>query len=340
MDDRRETLRFVVDEEFRGWRLDSALAELAGVARSQTKRWIAAGRVRVDGELASRGSRKVDSGEVLEARPPEPEQPLALAEDIALSVVHEDEDLIVVDKAAGMVVHPGPGHSSGTLVNALLHHCSDLAGIGGVRRPGIVHRLDRGTSGIIVAAKNDRTHGALAEQFHDHSIERIYLTFVRGLPRASEGRVETPIGRHPRDRKRMSVRARSSRSALTQWYVAERYPNSGRSFLEIHPETGRTHQIRVHLSSVGLPVVGDAVYGRGRAERVDEAVAFGRPALHAALLGFVHPRSGENLRFSSPLPEDMAQLQTELRRREASVDGDGDGDGNGAGEQAAAEDLA
>jgi 23S rRNA pseudouridine1911/1915/1917 synthase len=314
-----QVLHFVVADESHGQRLDSGLSEFAGVPRSQIQRWIEAGLVRVDGEVAMRGSRKLAGGEVIEACPPVPESPSAQPEELPLSVTYEDDDLIVVDKAAGMVVHPGPGHSGGTLVNALLHHCGDLAGIGGVLRPGIVHRLDRGTSGIIVAAKNDRAHNALAKQFHDHSIERIYLCFVRGIPKASEGRIELALGRHARDRKRMSVHARSSRNALTQWYLAERYANSGMSFLEVHPETGRTHQIRVHLSAVGLPIWGDPVYGKGRGEAGAEARAFGRPALHAALLGFVHPSSGETLRFSSPLPADMAQLQEQLREEETEV---------------------
>jgi 23S rRNA pseudouridine1911/1915/1917 synthase len=214
----------------------------------------------------------------------------------------------VIDKPAGMVVHPAPGHPSGTLVNALLHHCGDLAGIGGVLRPGIVHRLDRGTSGVLVVAKNDATHQGLAAQFALHSIERIYRTFVRGLPGADTGRIDRAIGRHPRDRKRMSVESRSGRASLTAWRVLRRYPGSGTSELEIRPETGRTHQIRVHLAAAGLPVVGDTVYGRARGPDAK----LGRPALHAEHLGFRHPSTAEMLHFDAALPADLVALVASL----------------------------
>jgi 23S rRNA pseudouridine1911/1915/1917 synthase len=236
-------------------------------------------------------------------------------EPIPLSILYEDEDLIVIDKPAGLVVHPGPGHSGGTLVNALLHHCGDLAGIGGVLRPGIVHRLDRGTSGTMVAAKNDVAHRGLAEQFHDHSVERTYRALVRGVPSEDSGRVDLPVGRHARDRKRMSVRASLSREAHTAWFVTRRFPTSGHSWLEVRPETGRTHQIRVHLASIGLPIVGDPVYGRKG--RTSLASGLGRPALHAERLGFTHPRTGERLCFDSPLPPDLALLLEKFARRES-----------------------
>jgi 23S rRNA pseudouridine1911/1915/1917 synthase len=238
-------------------------------------------------------------------------------EAIALDILYQDSDLIVVDKPAGMVVHPAPGHPGGTLVNALLHHCSDLAGVGGVLRPGIVHRLDQGTSGVMVAAKNDLTHRGLADQFHDHSIERLYRAAVRSVPSADHGRVDRPIGRHLRDRKRMSVRSRSGRPAATRWRVIERFPASRAAWLEIHPETGRTHQIRVHLASIGLPICGDPVYGRARKPRNSGFGRLGRPALHAARLGFSHPRSGESMRFEAPLPADLVDLLARLRGKEA-----------------------
>jgi len=224
----------------------------------------------------------------------------------------------VVDKAAGMVVHPAPGHASGTLVNALLHHCDDLAGVGGALRPGIVHRLDRGTTGVMVAAKNDPAHRGLAEQFHDHTIERVYRAFVRALPRSDAGEVEAPIGRDPRDRKRMSVRVESGRRALTRWRVEVRYRASQVSLLEIRPETGRTHQIRVHLSTRGMPIVGDSVYGKEgtKGRKVRLASLPDHPALHAAVLGFDHPRTGERLVFEAPLPQDLAALRRELEERE------------------------
>jgi 23S rRNA pseudouridine1911/1915/1917 synthase len=192
-----------------------------------------------------------------------------------------------------------------------------LAGIGGVLRPGIVHRLDQGTSGVMVAAKNDAAHQALSIQFHDHSIDRLYWAFVRGVPSADSGRVDRAIDRHPRDRKKMSVKlrpGRSGRAALTDWAVLERFATSARSHLEIRPQTGRTHQIRVHLASIGLPIVADPVYGKSRAQH--RVPSLTRPALHAAVLGFVHPRGGERLRFEASLPPDMRELQCALRRRE------------------------
>jgi 23S rRNA pseudouridine1911/1915/1917 synthase len=304
---------FVAGEEEAGLRLDLALATLAGRPRAQVRRWIEDGRVRVN-ERPARASQRVREGDQLEADPPEPVRCELEAEPIPLVVLHEDADVIVVDKPAGLVVHPAPGHAHGTLVNALLHRCGDLAGIGGVLRPGIVHRLDRGTSGVLVAAKHDASHRSLAEQFRAHSVERVYLALVRGLPNADEGRVERPIGRHPRDRKRMSVAAERGRAAATRWRVLRRFPKSGVSWLEVRPETGRTHQIRVHLASAGLPLVGDPVYGRG-----DRSHGLARPALHAAVLGFRHPRSGAALRFESPPPDDLARLLRALEAREGAA---------------------
>ncbi len=294
-------------------RVDVALSVLAGISRSQARRWIDAGRVRIN-ERICRASERVALGDALDALPPDPLPSPLTPEAIPLTILFEDEDLIVVDKAAGMVVHPAPGHSGGTLVNALLHHCSDLAGIGGVLRPGIVHRLDRGTSGVLVVAKNDATHAALAEQFRDHSIERVYLGLVRGSPAADSGRADRPIGRHRTDRKRYSVQSASAREAHTAWRVLERFPSAvathpGYAWLEVKPETGRTHQIRVHLAAAGLPVVGDPVYGRNVREKL------GRPALHAAVLGFVHPRTLEFLRFEAPLPPDLALVLRELKSK-------------------------
>jgi 23S rRNA pseudouridine1911/1915/1917 synthase len=305
---------FVVSEADAGERLDQALAALAGVSRSQARRWIDEGRVRIDGGPA-RASARVAAGERLEADPPELlPSPLA-PEPIPLAVLYEDADLIVIDKPAGLVVHPAPGHPGGTLVNALLHHCADLSGVGGVLRPGIVHRLDRGTSGVIVAAKHDAAHQALARQFHDHTIEREYRALVRGLPAGDEGRVDRPLGRHPSDRKRMSTAARGPvREARTAWRVLRRYAASERTWLAVRPETGRTHQIRVHLAAAGLPIAGDPVYGRGGRD----ASGLARPALHAAVLGFSHPRSGERMRFEAPLAPDLAELLAVLERREAA----------------------
>jgi len=310
-------LSYAIGEEEAGERVDVVLSGLARVPRSQVRRWIEAGRVEVDGEVVPRSSRKVALGEQLVASPPAPVDAIARAEAIPLDILFEDDDLVVVDKAAGLVVHPAPGHSSGTLVNALLHHCSELSKIGGVLRPGIVHRLDRGTSGVLVAAKSDLAHRALSEQFRDHTIDRLYLAVTRGSPGTDTGRVDAPIGRHPKDRKRMSTATRSGRSAHTSWRVAARFPATDRVMLEVRPETGRTHQIRVHLASVGLPLVGDGVYGRGGGSAKEKVL--GRPALHAAALGFVHPRTGDSLRFEVPVPEDLGALLGHYRQREVGV---------------------
>jgi len=301
-----DKLELDVDPGGVGVRVDTFVADVTGVSRAQARRWIDAGRVRVAGERV-RASRKLALGEPVEVEPLEPVAMEVLPEPIELVVLHEDADLIVVDKPAGLVVHPAPGHPSGTLVNALLHHCGDLAGIGGVLRPGIVHRLDRGTSGVLVAAKNDFAHQHLSAQFAAHTIERVYRTLVRGLPGTGEGRIDRPIGRHPKDRKRMSVETRAGRPSITNWRVLRRFRRAGISELEIRPETGRTHQIRVHLSAAGMPLVGDTVYGRARGRDA----ALGRPALHAERLGFEHPRSGEWLTFDAPLPEDLLELMAE-----------------------------
>jgi 23S rRNA pseudouridine1911/1915/1917 synthase len=310
-----EALVYAVGEAEAGERLDVALSRLGSVSRSQVQRWIDAGRVLVDGEPAGRAL-KVSLGMTLEARPPLPKASAVLAENLPLTVLHEDDDLLVLDKAAGMVVHPAPGHATGTLVNALLHHCRGLAMIGGVERPGIVHRLDRGTSGVMVVAKNDAAHAALAAQFHDHSIERVYRTIVRATPGEPAGCIDRPIGRHHRDRKRMSVRTRSGREAVTNWRVEKRFPGSGAALLEIRPETGRTHQIRVHLAASGLPIWGDPVYGKAKAVP-SEAPLLERPALHAAALGFCHPTCGETMRFETSLPADLEALLAWLCDRPA-----------------------
>jgi 23S rRNA pseudouridine1911/1915/1917 synthase len=307
LDEDDSLIAFTVDEINVGVRVDAAVAELAGISRAQVKRWVEAGRVRVADEPV-RASRKLVYGEWVEAEPIELVETELIAEAIPLDVLFEDEHLIVINKPAGLVVHPAPGHPNGTLVNALLHHCGDLAGIGGVLRPGIVHRLDRGTSGVMVAAKNDAAHQGLASQFAEHLIDRLYRTLVRGLPKADNGRIDRPIGRHPRDRKRMSVRTRVGRESITNWQVVRRFRSAGVCELEIRPETGRTHQIRVHLSAAGLPLVGDVIYGRARGR---DAV-LGRPALHAAHLGFLHPATKKRMRFESVMPDDLLEIMSEF----------------------------
>jgi 23S rRNA pseudouridine1911/1915/1917 synthase len=307
-------VNFLVGESESGARLDLALATLAECSRSQARRWIELGRVRVNAQPVQ-PSQRVRAGDLVEATPPEPEPAAAAPEPIALAVLHEDADLIVLDKPPGLVVHPAPGHPGGTLVNALLHHCVDLAGVGDVLRPGIVHRLDRGTSGVLVVAKSDAAHRNLSEQFRVHSVLRVYKALVRGVPGDDAGRVDLAIGRHPRDRKRMSVRREGGRAATTLWRVERRFPKSQRTLLEVRPRTGRTHQIRVHLAAAGLPIAGDPVYGR-RGRSAHETTLL-RPALHAEQLGFTHPRSGERLEFLAPLPPDLAGLLTALERRES-----------------------
>jgi 23S rRNA pseudouridine1911/1915/1917 synthase len=299
-----------VTPERAGRRLDALLVELEpGLSRAQAQRLIARGDVTVCGRRA-KASHRVRAGERIEGRVPEPERAGLEPEPIPLAVVHEDADLIVIDKPAGLVVHPAPGHARGTLVHALLHHCPDLAGVGGVARPGIVHRLDKGTSGLMVAAKHDRAHRSLAAQFKAHSIDREYQALVRGTPRSESGEIRAAIGRHPVDRKRFSTRARVGRAALTHWSVERRF--AAHTLLRVRLETGRTHQIRVHLASVGLPIAGDPVYGGGR--RSSALPGLARPALHAALLGFEHPTRGGRMRFESALPGDLAAVIAELER--------------------------
>ncbi|MFK8250389.1 RluA family pseudouridine synthase [Ancylobacter terrae] len=319
-----------------GQRLDRVLARhLPQISRTRLQALIATGHLvhlegataepAGDGRTIGSGSVRVNSGETYRLRlpPPEPAEPLPQA--IPLDIVYEDDHLLVVDKPAGMVVHPAPGNPEGTLVNALLHHCgASLSGIGGVRRPGIVHRLDKDTSGLLVVAKNDRAHKGLAAQFADHGrtgpLERAYRAFVWDVPGLPSGTVDAPLDRHPVSRERMAVR-KGGRFAITHWERLETFPDAqGRpvaSLVECRLETGRTHQIRVHMAHIGHPLMGDEVYATGhrtKAARLAPAprealAALGRQALHAAVLGFEHPVSGETLRFESALPPDLARLQ-------------------------------
>ncbi len=305
-----DPLRLRADDDAAGARLDAYLARrLPQYSRSRLQEWIRAGRVHVDGTV-ERSNHRLSGGETLEVRPAAPQPATLEPADIPLDILHRDDDLLVLNKAAGMVVHPGSGTRATTLVHALLGLGETLSGVGGPERPGIVHRLDKGTSGLLVAAKTDLAHRGLAEQFRAHSVDREYLALVRGSPRASGGSIDSAIGRHPTDRKRFSTRVRSGRAAVTHWQVERRL--SGFALLRVRLETGRTHQIRVHLASAGLPVVGDPVYGGGRA--VARELGLGRQALHAALLGFEHPVSGERLRFRSPLPADLGGVLAGLEK--------------------------
>jgi 23S rRNA pseudouridine1911/1915/1917 synthase len=252
---------------------------------------------------------------------PEPTTALPEPEALPLLIVYEDPDILVLDKPAGMVVHPGAGHSSGTLVNALLHHVKDLSGIGGELRPGIVHRLDRGTSGLMVVAKNDRSHQELSRQFHDREVEKEYVALVWGVVQAGK-RIEEPIGRDPQHRQKMSTRARRARSAVTRVTWARHL--RGVSLIKVAISTGRTHQIRVHLNSIGHPIVGDALYGgahRRVAGELRAVLRLERPFLHSARLSFTHPGDGRRVDFDSPLPLDLQSIVEDLdARSEPSAD--------------------
>jgi 23S rRNA pseudouridine1911/1915/1917 synthase len=316
-----ESIELIYPEGSDGERLDQFVARTVGaLTRSAVQRLIESGAVVVAGS-AARPSLKLKGGERITVTVPPPQPAEAEAEQIPLDILYEDGDLVVVNKPPGMVVHPGAGNSRGTLVNALLGHCDDLSGVGGELRPGIVHRIDKDTSGVLVVAKHDRAHLALARQFKEHSCKRLYLALVYGSPRTDTGRIEGIIGRHPQDRKRMSGTARHGRHAVTHWRVVGRYGEV--SLLRLRLETGRTHQIRVHLSEAGHPLVGDPVYGgAGRAKNVKDPqlrrliTALGRQALHAKTLGFVHPTSGAYLEFDTELPADMAGLLAYLEEKE------------------------
>jgi 23S rRNA pseudouridine1911/1915/1917 synthase len=310
---------YIVEKGEQGLRLDVFLAHRdPSLSRSRVQRLIAQDAVRAGGR-PGRSSHKVREGEMIDCEIAPANEYDVEPEDIPLSVIYEDASLLVVDKPAGMVVHPAAGNHQGTLVNAILFHCRDLSGIGGVLRPGIVHRLDKDTSGLLVAAKSDRAHQALAEQFKLRQVKKTYLALAYGDVKEDQGLIDLPVGRHPQDRKKMSTQSRRGREAATCWQVQERY--GAATLLEVDIETGRTHQIRVHLHAIGHPVVGDSVYGDARrANTVKEPAlrtalkTMKRQALHAAHLSFSHPLTGEPLAFSSSPPADMAQLCNALRR--------------------------
>ena len=298
-----------------GWRLDRALADVSeGLSRERIKKLIAQGALEGEQGPFSDPAAKMKGDERFTLHIPPPTPLAARAQDIALAIVHEDDHLVVVDKPAGMVVHPAAGNPDGTLVNALLHHCAGrLSGIGGVARPGIVHRIDKDTSGLLVVAKSDAAHEGLAAQFADHSIERRYTAIASGLILAGEGTVDAPLGRSPVDRKKMAVveKGRGKR-AVTHWIKRANLKDA--SLVECRLETGRTHQVRVHMAHLGHPLLGDPVYGRARKEHREllKQLDFSRQALHAAELGFVHPVTGNRLSFESALPSDMSELVAAL----------------------------
>jgi 23S rRNA pseudouridine1911/1915/1917 synthase len=308
-------------------RLDRALAaRVADASRSRLKALILAGQVAIGGRTIRDPGHRVNAGDEIAVAVPPSEPAAPGAENIPLSIVYEDADIIVIDKPRGLVVHPAAGNWTGTLVNALLAHCgASLSGIGGVRRPGIVHRLDKDTTGLMVVAKNDRAHRSLAAQFADHGrtgpLQRGYLAFVWGAPAQPRGVIDKPIDRHPQARERMAVRP-SGRDAVTHWAIVERYPPraSVASLLDCRLKTGRTHQIRVHLAAIGHPLLGDRVYGPGFKTKAallpnaarEALLALSRQALHAYLLAIEHPVNGEELVFRSDLPPELAKLRQSL----------------------------
>jgi 23S rRNA pseudouridine1911/1915/1917 synthase len=308
---------FAVADDDDGTRLDRFLVSvLPEHSRSRIQRLIKDGQVQVDGRDA-KSNQPVKAGQQVSVEIPEPADTDLAAEPLPLAIIYQDHDLIVVDKPAGMVVHPAAGHASGTLVNALLHWVDDLSGIGGERRPGIVHRLDRGTSGLMVAAKHDAAHEELARQFREREVEKEYVALVWGVVQAGR-RIDTPIGRDPANRKKMSARARRSREAVTRIVRADHlHPALTLAQVAIH--TGRTHQIRVHLSAIGHPIVGDPLYG-GIHRRVPgdlrPVTHLDRPFLHAARLAFKHPSDGRRMEFTSPLPADLQGVLDEFLARE------------------------
>jgi 23S rRNA pseudouridine1911/1915/1917 synthase len=299
-----------------GQRLDRALADASGLSRERIKALLGEGRITLGGRAVDQASLKPAAGTAFAIAVPAASPASAEAQDIALTIVYEDADLIVIDKPAGLVVHPAAGNLDGTLVNALLHHCrGQLSGIGGVARPGIVHRIDKDTSGLLVVAKHDAAHEGLARQFADHSIERAYQALTAGVPSPLAGTVRCSIGRSSSNRKKMAlVEDGRGKHAVTHYKVLESLGTFA-ALVECRLETGRTHQVRVHLSSIGHPLLGDPVYGRSppRLRPILTELAFRRQALHAAVLGFVHPVSGNQLRFASELPQDFRELREALR---------------------------
>jgi 23S rRNA pseudouridine1911/1915/1917 synthase len=315
IDDEPERYQLVVDEAHAGERVDAVVAVLiAGLSRAAVQRLIGDGDVAIGGKRVTKANQRLRAGDTIDVVVPPPVAVELLPEAIPLVVVYEDADLIAIDKPAGLVVHPAAGHPSGTLVNALLHHCKDLGGIGGELRPGIVHRLDRDTTGVMVAAKSERAHAALVAAFADKTtILREYLAIAAPPPPAASGTLQTLYNRHPVDRKRFSSKVATGRPAITHWTIEERLRDDAAALVRLRLATGRTHQIRVHAADHGWPLLGDVMYGRAPKPLAPLAKQLGRQALHAAVLAFAHPVTGAPLRFESPLPPDLVAVLEALR---------------------------
>lgn len=301
-----EAIHYTVSAEDNGVRIDKYLSDhMEEMSRSYLQKLLKSEDVIVN-EKVVKANYKVGSGDVISVSVPEPEEVNIQPEDIPLDILYEDEDLIVVNKPKGMVVHPSAGHYSQTLVNALMYHCRDeLSGINGVMRPGIVHRIDMNTTGSLLVCKNDFTHNHIAEQLKEHSIKRKYRAIVHGVLKEDDGVIDAPIGRHPTDRKKMAVNYKNGKAALTHYHVCQRFSNF--TYIECQLETGRTHQIRVHMKSIGHPILGDDVYGPAKSPfRLDGQT------LHAMVLGFIHPRKNSYMEFSAPLPEYFINLLKKL----------------------------
>ncbi|MEK4850652.1 RluA family pseudouridine synthase [Paenibacillus sp. FSL H7-0756] len=308
LEEGRDVTEWIVAEDNARERIDKYVTEAMEdeISRSQVQLWISSGHVVVNGAPV-KANYKLNEGDKVTVTVPEPEVTDLIAQDIPIEVAYEDSDVIVVNKVRGMVVHPAVGHPSGTLVNALMYHCKDLSGINGEIRPGIVHRIDKDTSGLIMAAKNDASHASLSAQLKEHSVTRRYIAVVHGNLSHDKGTVDAPIGRDPHDRKLYTVTEKNSKRSVTHFTVLERFGDC--TLLELQLETGRTHQIRVHMKFIGHPLVGDPIYGRSKGTTMNGQ------ALHAAVLGFVHPSTGEYKEFSAPIPADMEELLFTLRSR-------------------------
>ncbi len=301
---------FIVEEEYAGERLDKFLSLVyPDKSRTYFQNLIKNGNVLIDGK-SRKGSYKVNEDEKVLIELPEEEEVQILPEAIPLDILYEDEDFLVVNKGKNMVVHPAPGHTSGTLVNAVMYHCKDeLSGINGQIRPGIVHRIDKDTTGALIVCKNDQAHNKIAEQIKEHSVTRRYVGFVAGVIKEEEGRLESTIGRHPLDRKKMAPNVKNGKNAVTHFKVLERFPQHNVSFVQFELETGRTHQIRVHMAMINHPLLGDPIYGSGKNPYHLEG-----QALHAEVIGLIHPRSGEYIEVHAPYPEYFEKLFQKFRK--------------------------